>query len=188
MKEEWKDIPNYKGLYQASNFGRIKRIKSIVKSSNRNDGSRTTPERLLKQNLKRNGYLTVDLSKDGIVKTISVHRIIAKTFIPNEDITKSEIDHINCNKKDNRVENLEWVSPRENKDRALKNKLYNNSNKKQVRNKQLNKTFKSSYEAAEYINEFKFKNSKKTKSIAGKIRACCCGYQKVAYGYTWQYM
>ena len=186
--ENWKDIKNYEGLYQVSDFGRVKRLKTTINSSCRNGGFRTTQEKILKQNLKRNGYLTVDLSKDGVVKTISVHRLVALTFIPNDDITKNQIDHKNCNKKDNRVSNLEWVSDRENKNRAKSNNLYYNPNKKQIRNNQLNKIFKSSYEAGEFINEIKFKNSKKVKTISAKIRACCCGLQKSAYGYTWQYI
>lgn len=186
--EIWKDIKNYKGLYQVSNYGRVKRLKTIVNSSCRNGGKRITPEKILKQNIKRNGYLTVDLSKNGITKTISVHRLVALTFIPNEDTNKTQIDHINCNKKDNRVCNLEWVSDKENRERAKQNNLYNNPNKKQVRNKQLNLIFNGSYKAAEFINEKLFKNSKKVKTIAGRIRACCCGILKTAYGYTWQYM
>lgn len=186
--EIWKDIKGYESLYQVSNFGRVKRLKSIVNSSCRNGGKRIAPEKILKQNLKRNGYFTVDLSKDGITKTISIHRLVALNFIPNENKNKNVVDHINCNKKDNRVCNLEWVSDRENKDRALKNHLYFNPNKKKIRCKQLNKIFNGSYEAGQYINEYVFKNTKNVKSIAAKIRSCCCGLQKSAYGFTWQYI
>ena len=187
--ENWKEIKGYENEYQVSDLGRIKRLKGKVNSGLRNSHYRTTKEVILKQHLKRNGYLTVDLSKNGIVKTISVHRIVAINFIPNDDPeNKKAVDHINCIKTDNRVCNLEWVSNYENSQRAKQNHLTYAPNKKPVRNKQLNKIFTSSYDAANYINNIKYKNAKIVKSMAGKIRSCCCGWQKSAYGYTWEYV
>lgn len=182
--EKWKDIKGYENLYQVSDLGRIRRKDAYV---NTGTGKRICKGKILKQNLKRNGYLCVDLSKDGKVKTITVHKLVATAFCENLN-NGFEIDHINANKQDNRAINLEWVTSRENKNRALKNHLYYNPNKKTIYCKQLNMTFESSYKAAEYLNNKYFGNVKKVSSIAGKIRACCIGIQKIAYGLNWQYV
>jgi len=182
--EKWKDIKGYEELYQVSDLGRIRRKNAYVKTSK---GKRFCEGRILKLNLKKNGYLSVDLSKENRVKTISVHKLVAVAFCENFN-NGSEIDHINCNKQDNRACNLEWVTPRENKDRALQNHLYYNPNKKIVYCVQLNITFESSYKAAEYLNNKYFGNTKKISSMSGKIRACCLGNQKIAYGFNWQYV
>lgn len=187
--EEWKDINGYENLYQVSNYGRVKRKQSLVATGIKHSDKRNVKEKILKQNLKRNGYLTVDLSKDNKVKTISIHRLVAMAFLENDNPQEKKfIDHINCNKQDNRANNLEWVSNRENIEKAMKNHLYNNPNKKQVRCKDLNLIFESSYKAGEYINNRFYKNSKRVSTIANKIRACCLKYQKIAYNHTWEYV
>lgn len=185
--EIWKDIQNYENIYQVSNLGRVRSLDRKVKTGIKHNEYKIAKGKILKFNQKRNGYLTVDLSKNGKVKTISVHRLVALTFIPNNE-NKEEINHINSKKYDNRVQNLEWCTDRENKDHAKLNKLYYNPNRKQVRCKQTNKIFESSYNAGEWLNNNKFKNSKNTITIANKIRMCCNGKQKVAYGYTWEFV
>lgn len=185
--EIWKDIKNYEGLYQVSNLGRVKSLDRKVKTGIKYNDYKIAKGKILKLNQKRNGYLTVDLSKENKVKTITVHRLVALNFIPNPK-NKEEINHINCKKYDNRVENLEWVTSEENKEHAKLNKLYYNPKRKQVRCKQTNTTFESSYNAGEWLNNNKFKNSKNTAVIANKIRMCCNNKQKVAYGYTWEFV
>ena len=98
MKEIWKDIKEYEGLYQVSNLGRVKRI---------------TTGRVLKPLKHANGYLMVKLSKNSIVYTKTVHRLVAEAFIPNPE-HKSEINHIDENKTNNNVSNLEWMTRKEN--------------------------------------------------------------------------
>lgn len=90
--EIWKDLPEYEGLYQASNKGRIKRNNHLIKPV-----------------IQKTGYLNVSLCKNGISKTCRVHKLIAKIFIPNPNNYQS-INHKNGNKQDNRVENLEWCT------------------------------------------------------------------------------
>ena len=98
MKEIWKDIKDYEGLYQVSNLGRVKRI---------------TTGRVLKPLKHANGYLMVKLSKNSIVYTKTTHRLVAEAFIPNPE-HKSEINHIDENKTNNNVSNLEWMTRKEN--------------------------------------------------------------------------
>lgn len=183
--EKWKEIENYEEFYEVSNEGRVRRKSGYVKSGIKNNERRYIEGKILKQNKKRNGYLTVDLSKEHKVKTISIHRLVAKAFIENpKDLP--QVNHKNGNKMDNRVENLEWVTSSENRKHSFDTGLQK-SRAKRIRCKQLDMTFEGSYKAAEYINEKDFKNSKRVKSMSAKIRAACIGLQKEAYGYTWEY-
>lgn len=95
--EIWKTIPNYED-YQASNLGRIKSLKF-------------GKELVLKLKLNNTGYMQVSLTKNNIKKYFSVHRLVAFAFLGISDL---DVDHINSNRQDNRIENLRYCNKREN--------------------------------------------------------------------------
>lgn len=186
--ERWKPVENYEGLYEVSDLGRVRRVDSYIKTGIKHSETRLCKGRILKQRLKRNGYLTVDLSKEQKVKTISVHRLVAIAFCEKENEEKKVVNHKNANKLDNRAKNLEWTTSKENKSHAIQNGLYLCTFKKKIRCKQLDMIFEGSYKAAEYINNKYYGNSKVIRSMSSKIRDCCNGKQKIAYGFNWEYI
>lgn len=107
MKETYKDIKGYEGIYQVSNLGNVKRLNYRG----------TGKERLLKNYLGCVGYYKICLSKDGKVTTVNIHRLISQTFIPNPE-NKPQVNHINGIKTDNNIKNLEWVTSKENMQHA----------------------------------------------------------------------
>ena len=126
--EIWRDIKNYEGLYQASNLGNIKSLKRLVKISKTKEKYKEIQECILKPYVTKQGYLYITLANNGTYKNTRIHRIIAETFIPNND-KDLQVNHINGNKKDNRVDNLEWVTCKENINKAWEMGLCENVRK-----------------------------------------------------------
>lgn len=176
----WKDIPDFEGLYQANINGEIRSVNHIRK----NGTSKYEQQgKLLKFNLNPNGYLQVRLSKNGIAKTYRVNRLIALTFIENP-LNKKTVNHINGNKLDNRSENLEWATEREqaiHRHKVLKvpysdcKKCHEASKKKIIRSD--GKIYNSLLEAKQ---DLKNKNAHITEVCQGKLKNTC--------GYSFKYL
>ena len=113
--EEWRDIPGFEGLYQASSLGRIKSLSRVVRS---HQGARTLKEKILKQT-PDNGYLAVHIrSPRGVVIRKRVHQHICATFHakpqPEPDGSRLEVAHNDGNPVNNRADNLRWATPLQN--------------------------------------------------------------------------
>ena len=111
MEEIWRDIEGFEGLYQVSNFGRIKRV---------------TTGKILKGDKNNDGYLRVKLYKNNTKSNKSIHRLVAEAFIPNPE-NKPQVNHINEDKTnnslDNSLDNLEWMTAKENINHGTRNKI-----------------------------------------------------------------
>ena len=124
--EEWKDIPGYIGLYQASNYGQIRSCEGKV-TSNAWSGHRVWKQRILKQKMSANAKgrrdMRIELWKDGEHKTWLVSRLVALAWCDGyqEGFT---VNHKNGNNLDNRAANLEWLSHGDNIRHAFANGLY----------------------------------------------------------------
>lgn len=119
MKEIWKDIAGYEGLYMVSNIGNIYSCRN---------------KRNLKLPLNASGYPHVILCDGKSRRTFKVHRIVAEAFIPNED-NKPCINHIDSNRQNNNVKNLEWCTQKENIRHAMKFGDFNTSGTNNGQNK-----------------------------------------------------
>ena len=162
-EEVWKPISGYEGLYEVSSFGRI---RSVV-------------HRLLLTPDEARGYLRVTLFKNGVRNRQPVHRLVAKAFLPNPR-NKPAINHIDEDKSNNRVSNLEWCTPKENCNHGNRNKKISRGVSKPV--KQLSKTgellaiWKSMTIASEVLGV-----------SLSEISVCTREHHKSAGGYKWRY-
>lgn len=98
MEEIWRDIEGYEGLYQVSDLGRVKSLYT---------------NRILKGSKDAKGYLIVKLCKNSIKSNKTIHRLVAQAFIPNPE-NKPQVNHIDENKTNNMVSNLNWMTSKEN--------------------------------------------------------------------------
>lgn len=126
MEEIWKDVAGYEGLYQVSNLGRVKSFGRYVRNR---FGLVWRPGRVLKGGKDNKGYLTVVLCDDKKRHTFKIHKLVARTFVQNLD-RKPQVNHIDGNKQNNRVNNLEWCSQSENMAHAWETGLQKRTHKK----------------------------------------------------------
>lgn len=181
MKEIWRKIENYED-YEVSSFGRVRRITPYI--GNNSFRNKTGIPKILNKTKDTSGYYQVRLANDEGSKLKLVHRLVAQAFIPNPE-NKPQVNHINCNKIDNMVENLEWCSQLENMRHAHKNGLTtykyatDKTSKKTAQydlNGNLINIFKSTGEAGRVL-----------RISQGHISSVCRGKRKQAGGYIFKY-
>lgn len=178
MEEIWKDIEGYEGLYQVSNFGRVKGLKRKVYNH-------FVKECILNPVVLKKGYLQIRLHNKQNTKGFKIHRLVAEAFIPNPE-NKPQVNHINGIKTDNRVENLEWVTAKENMQHASTHKLLRdvsgnkNPNCKKINQYNLKGNFIKQWNSiSDIVNEFKIDRHCITK--------CCTHKIYKSHGYIWKY-
>lgn len=163
--EIWKDIEGYEGLYQASTLGKIRSIYRYKKE--------------LKPSTTHNGYGRVNLAKNKHYKKRFVHNLIWETFkgkIPDG----MQVNHINENKLDNRLENLNLMTPKENTNWGTCIERRSNKIAKPVIQFYLDGSVVKEWKSAEEV-------MKETGYCKSCICLCCQGKQKTAYGFLWRY-
>lgn len=193
MKEIWKNISGYEGIYQVSNFGRIKSLKHKTLRKNIFGKNKSAyyiyDEKILNGWIENNGYLMISLKN----KKYLIHRIVAKTFIKNPK-NYPIINHIDGNKLNNCVDNLEWCTYKHNFNEAVKLGLIKpkyNSNDNRIRAKKIaqysldNKLIKIHACSVDAEKELK---SKGVKINARNIRKVCLNERKTAGGFIWKYI
>lgn len=177
-KEIWKDVNGFEGIYQVSNHGRLKSFKRITKG------------RILSNNNKTGGYLSVVLRQSLKIKSTRMHRIVAEHFVPNPE-NKPQVNHKDLNKQNNYFENLEWCTQKENNDHANVHKPWKNDGMINY-NKNIRPIPVIQYELSG-IQIKEFKNGKEASLETGvchrNILQVCNGSQnrKQAGGYMWKF-
>lgn len=179
--EQWKDIGGYEGKYQVSSLGRVRSLdRVILRAASETRGSHYAKlkGKILHPCVNRNGYLVVYLGAKTTIK--SVHRLVLEAFSTKVD-GKPFVNHINGDKTDNKITNLEWCTNQENQlhaSRVLGHKqgAYQN---KPVRCVETGEVFENSFRAA---NEVRY--------VAGNIRmAASPKYpRKTCMGYHWEFV
>ena len=104
LGEIWQPIKGYEGLYEVSNFGRVRSLNY----------KGTGMVKILQTHARLGYYIKVGLRKDGKVRYFRVHRLVAIAFLPPPQSGQTQVEHINCDKRDNRVQNLRWCTPKGN--------------------------------------------------------------------------
>lgn len=175
MKEEiWKDIKDYEGLYQISNLGNVKRVQH-----KRYDRNQTLKEKRIKVIFPQNkSYPYFSLCKNGVAKNHHLHRVIATAFIDNPNNYPC-INHIDGNKQNNCLDNLEWCSYSHNNKEACRLKLNCGTAKTTLQFDKQGNLIKEWFSTRQAEKELNIAN--------GKISACCIGKRNSAGGYIWKY-
>ena len=160
-KEYWKPVVGYEGLYEVSNWGRVKSLKF-------------GKEKILKPSKNKKGYLHVVLCKENILKNFLVHRLVAEAFIPNPNNYK-EVNHKDEDKSNNIVTNLEWCDRKYNQNYGTINERLS----KPVLQYDLEGNFIKEWKSTMECGRNGYQQ--------GHIADCCRGERKTHKGFIWKY-
>lgn len=173
IEEEWRPVTGYEGLYSVSNFGRVKSESIVVTDrlgrSHRIIGQIKIPAE------NEWGYLWVTLTKDGMRKHHKVHRLVAQAFLQKDD-GKEFVNHKDGNKTNNNVENLEWVTSKENQQHAFRTGLNSQKYKKRC------------IRSDGVVFDSLSKAANATGVSLSNVSRCCSGKRKTVNGYSFSYI
>lgn len=192
MEEEWKEISGYEGLYEVSNYGRIKSLEKSYKICGKAIYHRN--EIILKQKKSRN-YKCVELNANGKSKYFQVHRLVAQAFIPNTH-NKPYIDHIDGNPTNNNSSNLRWVTHKENMNNPITKERQRNKPRKQGEE---HPHYEGKSKCSKKVIKYDLNNieldmydsvhqaSRRNNISATHISAVCLGKRLSAGGFIWKH-
>jgi hypothetical protein len=175
--EIWKDIKGFEGIYEVSNLGNVRSLDRLVWNK-ANKVFQKTKGKLLKPDSQNKNYKQVNLSNLEKSKKFLVHRLVALTFIPNPE-NKPQVNHLNEQKLDNRLENLEWATVSENVNYGNRNYLSSLKSSKAVIMKDKNGNELKRYRSATEAEKDGFSRF--------CICFCCKGKIKSHKDYKWEY-
>lgn len=190
MTEEWRPVVGYEGSYEVSSMGTIRSLDRI------NSRGSWIKGRLMKPYMNQYGYMKVKLRIKGEQTGYSVHRLVAQAFITNPD-DKPQVNHINENKTDNRVSNLEWVTIRENAvhgtriQRITANTDYvkrvANTDYVLIARKQAKAVTATHLRSGEVLYFPSMREAQRNGFNSSAVSKCCKGERAYHKGYVWEY-
>ena len=184
--EIWKDIVGYEGLYQVSNFGNVISLEKYI--DNKKGAIQYRPPKILKQYKNKFGYMRVYLTQNSIKKMYAVHRLVATAFISNPD-NKPCVNHIDNNRANNVVDNLEWCTYKENSQWAeiQGRRIFSEEWEQKISDTRKKKPVIGTDGMGNHIY-FPTVRSVVTGGFDPKaVIKCCKGEQKMHKGYKWIY-
>ncbi len=170
MKEIWKDIKGYEGKYQVSNLGRVKSLER------KSTTGILLHDKILRTRLDVGGYETLALWREGKKKNHKVHRLVIENFNPVNGMENLDCNHKDEDKTNNRLDNLEWLTRKENLNYGSHNRKISESHRVRILCVELNKEFDSITSAAEAFNHSR-----------ANIWRVLNKPDRTACGYHWEY-
>jgi hypothetical protein len=195
MEENWKDVVGFENLYEVSNLGNVRSLDRYV--SGKLNSKRFQKGKNMTIQKTPKGYYSIILHKNGMAYQMLVHRLVAIAFIENKS-NKDQVNHLDLNKSNNNMNNLEWCTNLENMRHSYANGGHSGFTEKQiaaVRKNQLKAAEKRSRKVCQFDKEMNFiksyrnsiEASKQTGTCSSKISACCAGHRKTCNNFIWKY-
>jgi hypothetical protein len=193
--EEWRDVIGYEGYYMVSSFGRILSLPRII---NNHTGYRVSKHRILSPRLNSGGYYQVAFCINKTLKQPHIHKLVAEAFIPNPN-NYPQVDHIDCNKRNNTVANLKWCTQSMNMNNPITKEYIDSKRLEFCREEWYIETQRYSQPHSKCVLQYSLNGdliarwrtiSEAARSIGASVQAisrCCNGVVKTSMNYIWKF-